>query len=313
MRPRGDGGEWHEDPYVGLGIDDVAMAARGGRDSVPFDLSDIPNSQARAKRGLKGITGYGRNMVKGLGAMMNRLYPHHRVTFGTITLPPMSPDQRRAVVESWSEVVRQTLQRLALLAKQKGLPTLICSVSEVQPKRLASHGEGYLHLHLIWLNCPGRAGKWTVDPVALNSWFNDLLIRLVPGYSGERVNVDVKPVDGEVARYMAKYMSKGSEVLAEAQADWGEGCCPSTWWNMTATARKLVKDNTFTGPAAGRILETLVECECGETDDGLFAYLRPVRVWLNDVEVTMGWRGRMHDPVAADVRGMLQSLIIERF
>lgn len=329
VRPRGDGGAWHEDPYVGLGVDDVGMAARAeaggvagaldgcspsragaggaGQSLAPLNLRDTPNSQAPRKRGKNGITGYGRNMVKAAGAVINRQYPNHRVTFGTITLPPMPPEQRRAAVECWSEIVRQTLQRLAHLSERKGLPKVVVSVSEIQPRRLQQLGEGYLHLHLIWLNHPGKVGNWTVDPCDVRSWFGELLERLIPGYPGGHVNVNVKPVDGQIARYMAKYMSKGSEQLAEAWEDWGFDAFPSTWWNMTAPIRKAVKAATLEGPVVGRLLESLVSSECTETDGGLFAYLRPVQIWLGEALVNVGWRGRMHPPVADDCRSMIQS------
>lgn len=311
VRPRGDGGKWHEDPYVGMGVDDVAMASRDGRSPVPLNLRDTSNSHKPAKRGKNGITGYGRNMVKAAGAVVNRTWPNHRVTFGTITLPPLPPEQRRAVVENWAEIVRQTLQRLARLAERQGLPKVIVSVSEIQPKRLRQHGEGYLHLHLIWLNHPGKAGNWAVDPCDVRAWFGALLYRLIPGYTGGHVNVNVKPVDGAIARYMAKYMSKGSEQLAEAWEDWGFDAFPSTWWNMTAMIRKLVKEQTLDGPEVGRLLETLVSADCGESGEGLFAYLRPVNIWIGEALVNMGWRGRMHPEVAEDCRGMLKSFDIE--
>lgn len=311
VRPRGDGGKWHEDPYVGLGVDDVEMASREGRSALPLNLRDTANSQAAAKRGRNGITGYGRNMVKAAGAVINRKWPHHRVTFGTITLPPLSPEQRRAAVQSWSEIVRQTLQRLAHLVGLQGLPKVIVSVSEIQPQRLAKLGEGYLHLHLIWLNHPGKEGNWSVDPCDVRAWFNGLLCRLIPGYTEGHVNVNVKPVDGEIARYMAKYMSKGSEQLREAWEDWGFDAFPSTWWNMTAPARRMVKDATYSGAEVGRLLETLVSAECGESEGGLFAYLRPVQIWIEKNLVTMGWRGRMHFAVAEDCRVMIESFHME--
>jgi len=304
---RPDGGDWHEDPFVGLGLDDVEMAERAAQGAAPFDLSDAPNSTKTVSRGKKGITGFGQQMIKAGGFLMARDYPRHRVTMGTVTLPPMTREARREVVEAWPDLTRELLRALSRRLERQGLPKLVCSVTEVQPKRLAETGEAYLHWHLLWLNVPGRRGNWAINPVELSAWLSNLLQRRISSYQGGYVNVDVKAVEGEPARYLAKYMSKGKQQVAEAMEDWGEDCCPKTWWNMTADLRILVRENTFRGEVTGYLVQdVMTQAFLGELDDW-FAFLRHVEIEVEGRSVTVGWRGRFQPDVFNDVYGLLKS------
>lgn len=306
-REQSDSTEWHENPLqvsqraLDHISDDWALAR------FPLDLSDAPNSHKRPPRGLKGITGYGRNMVKSFGALVNRDFPHHRTTLCTLTLPVLPREQRSQVVREWPSLTRQLLQWLNRRLGQLEVPQVVCSVSEVQPKRLTSHGQGYLHWHLLWLNIPARSGSWSICPNELREWLATALARVLQCSSVGHVNVDVKAVKGEVARYMAKYMSKGSEELREAQGDWGEDVTPSTWWNMTATAREWVKSNTFKGRAVGSLLDSVLQ-NCWDTSDlSCMAFIRQVELMLDGALVTVGWRGRFEPVTLEHLTGVLNS------
>lgn len=304
---RPDGGEWHEDPFVGMGVDDVGVGERSAAGREPLNLSDAPNSHKRPRRGLNGISGYGQQMIKACGFLMGERWPRHRKTLGTITLPPMLPEVRRTVVEVWPELTRQLLQRLARQLGKRSLPKVVCSVTEVQPKRLVESGEAYLHWHLLWLNQPGKKGNWAVDPVDLSAWVSDLLYRTVPGYTGGHINVNVKPVKGEAARYLAKYMSKGKQQVAEALTDWGEDNCPRTWWNMTKPARDMVRVESPKGEAVGALLETLLGYAWEIGPDEMCDYLRHIEVEFDGIAVTMGWRGRFVPEIRDWARAVLNS------
>jgi len=177
----------------------------------------------------------------------------------------------------------------------------------VQPKRLAENDEAYLHWHLLWLNQPGRAGNWAIDPNGIRAWLESLLIRKIPSYQGGHVNVNVKRVKGEAARYLAKYMSKGKQQVQEAMEDWGAGLCPRTWWNMTKPTRDMVKTATSKGRIPGQLLENVLN-HAWETDlDSHYEFLRHIELEFNGAMITVGWRGRFTEALAIDIRGLLQS------
>ncbi len=311
-KERPDGGDWHEDPFVGLGVDDVAMAERASGGDSPLNLSDAPNSHTAVKRGKKGITGYGQQMVKAAGHLMQERWPLHRKTLGTITLPEMSQQARREVVAAWPEIVRQLLQWQARRLRRLGLPQVVVSVTEIQPKRLAESGQACLHLHQLWLNIPAKSGRWSFSPNAMRSFFSRLLYRVCPSYQGGHVNVNTKPVEGVVAAYLAKYMSKGKQTIAEALDDWGEDNCPATWWNMTGDARKMVKAATFKGRRTGDVLEQMLSLALDGMYDHFNAFMQPLYVAFDDQLVLMGWRGRFQSDIDKALRRNVKSLDIER-
>lgn len=311
-RRRPDGGQWHEDPFVGLGVDDVAMAGRAAGGRSPLNLSDVPNSHKRSARGLNGMTGYGQQMVKAAGHLMQEYWPNHRKTLGTITLPPMTKEARAEVVAAWPELTRQLLQHLDRVLQRQGLPRVVVSVSEIQPKRLIESGQGCLHWHLLWLNVPAKSGHWSVCPNDVRSWVSAALERLVPSYTGGHVNVNTKPVEGVVAAYMAKYMSKGKQMVSEAIQDWGEGNCPRQWWNMTKSARDMVKAATHKGEAIGERLESALQTGWNIGPDKLFAFLRHIDMEFAGVRYTVGWRGRFLPEVDRRFRYVIASVDIDR-
>ena len=261
----------------------------------PIDLSNVSNSQKRASRpetyGRKGMTGYGKKMVKSLGALIDRDYPNHRVTFATVTMPSVPQSERRQMAELWPEFVRQLLMKLQRTLEKKGLPKVACSVSEVQPKRLLGRGEGYLHLHLLWLNVPGRHGNWTVDVLDLREWAYKFWRKRDVIKDTDHINIDVRAVKGKKANYLAKYCSKGGDVVAEFAADNGWAAVPSQWWNMTKVARDWVKSNVHSGQAVGELMASWLNYAWDWNDFGLYHYIHHVEIPIGGVLVTVGWRG----------------------
>lgn len=306
-KSRPDGGQWHECP-----IHVTARAEQHVRDdwnlaAFPLDLSVAANSCKWPRRGTKGMSGHGQQMIKAAGHLIQEKWPRHRKTLGTVTLPPMSAEARREVVEKWPYLTRELLTWLSRRLKRQGLPAVILSVTEVQPRRLLESGEGSLHWHLLWLNLPEGLGHWSVAPNDLRSWLHGVLLRHCPSYSGGHINVDTRPVDGKIAAYMAKYMSKGKQMVAEAMEDWGYGLCPRTWWNMTKTARDMVKAALMSGPRVGAMLERTLELSWGYGQDDCYAFLSPIHVLIDEKLCLMGWRGRFQPDLDRYVRSMLSA------
>lgn len=299
--------EWHENPLQVSQRAEEGIRGDWALARFPLNLSDAPNSQTRPPRGQNGITGYGQQMVKACGFLMGDLWPQHRKTLGTITLPEMSDEARKEVVAAWPELTRQLLQHLSGRLAGQGLPPVVCSVTEVQPRRLTETGQGCLHWHLLWLNTPGRKGNWSVEPCGVRTWLESLLNRKIPSYQGGHVNVNVKPVRGDAARYLAKYMSKGKQQVAEAMEDWGEGLCPRTWWNMTKPARDMVKARTSKGREPGTLLDAILEHAWATDIDAHFDYLRHIEIVLDGVAITVGWRGRFTRWLREGVKRVLES------
>jgi hypothetical protein len=277
----------------------------GPPEGVPLNLSDTPNSHKNPRRGANGITGFGQQMIKACGFLMEEKWPRHRKTLGTITLPEMPPEARAEVVARWPDLTRELLQWVNRRLKKQGLPPIACSVTEIQPKRLQRLGEGYLHWHLLWLNLPGKGGCWAVSPNDLRAWLSKLLLRKIPSYQGGHINVNVKRVEGRVAAYLAKYMSKGKQAVTEAMEDWGPDNCPRTWWNMTKAAREMVNAATLRGARVGKVLEDCVLLACEGDPTETFAYLSPIVMEINGDLRQLGWVGRFIPEALPVLRAVL--------
>jgi len=146
-----------------------------------------------------------------------------------------------------------------------------------------------------------------LDPNGVREWVSKFWARKLDNPSLGHFNVNVKPVVGSVTSYLAKYMGKGGEVLAEAIEDWGEGVCPATWWNMTARSREWVKKNTLTGKDVGHLIETMLEYGWNTNIDDICVFLKHVEIEFDGALITVGWRGRFTEEVRSDLTGMLQS------
>ena len=281
-----------------------------------LDLSNLPNSHRPPRRspkyGKTGISGYGKKMVKSVGALIDRKYPRHRVTFSTITMPRLPRELRQRLGQLWPELVRQLLQWVARRLERKGLPKVVVSVTEIQPKRLSESGEAYGHLHLLWMNKPGRSGGWSIDVLNLRAWVADFLQKRGVWAADAHVNVDVRRVKGNKACYLAKYMSKGGEVLDQAAEDLGWENMPSQWWNLTRAARDWVRSEMVKGKAVGWLLHEMVNNAFDSNDFHDFRYLYQVETSIHGMLVNVGWRGCLWEQSRQECEELFNNLDRDR-
>jgi len=274
----------------------------------PLTLANAPNSHTGSNRpekyGKLGITGYGRKMVRSAATLIQKM-PGKRITFATVTLPTLPVQLREELALCWPEFVRQALQTLSRWLRKAGLPALVCSVSEIQPKRLQDFGEGYLHLHLVWPNHWAKSGNWAIDVDRFRAWCSEFLQARGIWCDGAWVRVNVQQVRKSAAGYLSKYMSKGPEEIEKFAADCGWRCVPGQWWNLTKPARDLVKKYTRAGEDVGDLLVRLASR--GKTDPRGwgFHYLHPIEFDVEDRKIVVGWVGCL----TADLRKDLLKII----
>lgn len=264
----------------------------------------------RPQYGLKGMTGYGKKMVRSAATLIERWATRRRTTFCTISMPDLPQSQRVQLAEIWPEYVRQLIQFLVRRLERQGLPSAVCSVSEVQPKRLEGGGQAYLHLHLVWPNRRARYGSWAVSALEIRAWSESFLKRNGLFPDGAWVRCNVQPVKKSAAGYLSKYMSKGSSDIAAMAQDLGWEAIPRQWWNMSRAARDLVKSELAHGDDVGRlILATVNGIFSGHLpfQDCLWA-LHEVMLDIDGVPRGVGWRGAMKERYRKDLLAMLDKI-----
>lgn len=279
-----------------------------GGGNPPLDLVNPAKSHTkRSIRGGLGITTYGRRMLRSGVHILRERYPNHPLTLGTLTLPPLQSSDRRELSGHWGEVVRQTIQWITRQLIRKGLPPLVLSCSEIQPKRLETDKGAYLHLHLVWVNPPTAPEEWGVDADGLRVFWSSLVRRMVDNPSLPVPNIDLRMVRGDVAREISKYVSKGSDCLRKASQDLGIENMPRTWWNMSKALRDLVKGAILKGGQVGTLILEWLQYDQGCGEEGLFLWHRAITVDLNGRLITMGNTGQLTPILNRDAHDLLVS------
>lgn len=261
-------------------------------DSVELPLdSSLGSNSHKTKRGLNGITGHGKNLVRNAALLLEKRYGCKHLTFLTLTLPEMGGDCWKRIGADWGRVVKVITQWISRRLQSVGLPPHVVSVTEVQTKRFSrSRSPGY-HLHMVFV---GRAPhqRWSITPVEVRSAWK----RTIAGSVGNATDTvswasceNMQAVKHSASGYLGKYMSKGSESVGEVAALYGEACLPSTWYNCTSLLRLAVKKSC----------QKLTDEECrdvlriagAENDSG--GILRFVCLSHDGHEVIVGWFGRI--------------------
>jgi len=292
--------------YGDSGDMNAAIAALTSSNALNSHTECEPSPQ----RGLKGITGFGQQMLRSGCYLLERDYGNSDLCFATLTVPSLSREGRQRLAANWSELVRQFVQFVTRRLAAAGRPTKVAGCTEIQTARLQSRSEGYLHLHAVWPSHSNAASQlWAVEWADLREWWERALIR----FSGEQLphhpRVELAPVKKSAERYMGKYLSKGSgEALEEFVADLGEESVPSTWWFMSADLRHQVKSETARGPNTGTLLYAVVQQALSEGDLGDFVWIRPVMMTFTDVPVHIGWCGRLAPWAREDCLTLLSPL-----
>jgi len=191
--------------------------------SQPVKLDSAPeSSQPKRKYGGRGITAYGKKMVRNGAYLVHtnsdksrRLYPQ----FSTLTLPSFSPEVERGICENWGYIVRRFFEECTREAKRNCTTFDYVSVTEIQPERWKNRKEVGLHLHFIYnAEFIKWAGTFVLTDDFIRSTWHRILKGIIatvcetggipapecpiPSYRREKVE---RSAEG----YIGKYKSKG--------------------------------------------------------------------------------------------------------
>lgn len=252
-------------------------------------LSPHVKSHKRQKRGLKGISSYGRKMVRSGAYLLQKRYGRNRLSFLTLTLPSVSVEQSYEISRNWSEIVRKFLQSLGRLLRRRSMPATVVGCTEIQESRLESSGVLGLHLHLVFVGRSARSG-WVVSYKEARKLWKRELDRVL----GEDLNCDstenMERVKKDAEQYLGKYMSKGlSSVQSLVNQGLGD-VLPSSWWCMTMELRRWIalSMRRLEGEGASLFVRLV------EIDAEVFLYHKPVEITMGDGEkLKVGYFGKL--------------------
>lgn len=253
--------------------------------------SSLGSNSHKGKRGLNGITGHGKNLVRNAALLLEKRYGCKHLTFLTLTLPEMGEDAWKQIGADWARIVKVVTQWVSRRLGSVGLPPHVVSVTEVQSHRFERVKSPGYHLHMVFV---GRKPHhtWSITPAEIRSAWKRAVVGTV-GAIAEGVSwqscENMQAVRFSAGGYLGKYMSKGAESVGEVAALYGSDCLPSTWYNCTSILRLAVKTSC----------QRLSDEECRDVlriaaaEDGSGGFIRHICLSHDGYETVVGWFGRV--------------------
>lgn len=238
------------------------------------------------KPGDKGITRFGRRMVRAGSRVLDLIKGRDKLSFATLTLPEMSGDDDIRVLAHWGRIVQVYLQSLRRYFARKNRDFEYVAVTEIQPKRFSTTKGSGLHLHLLFIG--GRPGSWTVPPSALRGYWRKAVSAFVHGRYVWGASENVVSVRGTTGGYLAKYMSKGVEAAAALAERFPLCPIPAQWWSIAASVRERIKQLVVESPL---ICEVVTAIYASKESEGVFSLVNETVVSLEQGGLFVGLTG----------------------
>lgn len=285
----------------------------------PLNLAVVQNHHTSSVTyGLKGITTYGKRMVRNAGFLMQEEFGREALSMGTLTIPQFTHNAMSAICQNWGYLVRTFFQEMKRLYEREGLTFRYCSVSEIQPKRWKNHQQVGLHIHFLWVPAwVDWAKTYLVSYNDIRAIWRRLLQNVIDRFHSTADAVPTVPnpnfrderVRKDAAGYMAKYMSKGSDITHEVVEKYGADWIPAQWWSADSETKKLIQSRML--PLNEEQTEHLVDI-CEGSRDECVVYVHEITVTRpSRPDLTVGYCGRLTTATMAYLRylGNLDNLL----
>jgi len=211
----------------------------------------------RPRKGLKGITPYGQNMVKSGAYLLECVYGRENLAFATTTLPG-SPELTSECASKWYLIQGLFLKYLRRELKALGLPDLVVGVTEIQPKRQKREGGMPLHLHLVYVFRQKNGPVLVTEGIIKDIW-KRCICNYVPEMKGEfwGMHANQQQIEKSVVGYLGKYLTKGQSTLRELLEKRPEQAelLPNHWWFMTKELKEVVWQSVVYGELGAEEIE----------------------------------------------------------
>lgn len=221
------------DNYV---LADVLMNEPIGRligtgELTPLGLSNariLTNPPSR-KKCLTMSKSMARN-IRNASYLLEREYGKDNLSFLTLTVPALNPDDRARVVTNWDKLIHRFLKWLRTKVNKHCMELKYVYCTEIQTKRLELRNEYVPHLHLLFRGRYGKKSPWAITPrMAREEWVR-CLKSVCSGAFVTTALENLQRIRKSAGGYLSKYMSKGSnslpvddgqDIMATLQTHWG--------------------------------------------------------------------------------------------
>lgn len=297
--PNGEFGVgWATDPRTEDVFDGGAVWQSGHL--YPLDLTNTSNShkKPRRPRGQRGITSYGRRMVRSAAFIMQEEASKDRLSFLTLTIPPLNPEEEYLLGQNWAEIVRVFCQWLRRRLEAASLPGEIVQAAELQSQRYKKRGGLPLHLHMVFVGRHRRSG-WAVTPKQVRKAWERACTRFAGSRADWSNSENLVRVKKDAGSYLSKYLSKGSGIVSDLLDTVPSDSIPSAWYGVSRSLVRRVKRQTLTSEAAC----TWVMALCEGAICGVFHYVYPLRLEFDDGGgYVAGYAGKLESSALSEIR-----------
>lgn len=271
-------------------------------------LSNVANSDKPpqvSRSGLSGITSLGKSRVRNAAYMMKASVGKHRLTFSTVTIPPLSTEETALLHVNWHKVIERYRLEVRRVLVSAGLSGEIVGVTEIQEKRYEQTGLPYLHAHFLFVGF-AKSGGWALSPKRHDIIWRKCIYSAIGRVYGPEPcfssACNLQSIKKDPAGYLSKYMSKGVEVTSKVVADGLEWWLPRQWWNCSISLVKRMNKEMRVFTHGVHWLLDRAEDGCRE----LFVYYRTVSVVMpSGNSVPVAGVGSLSPPANRRVRQFL--------
>lgn len=204
-------------------------------------LSTVPSSRIPRQQGVKGITSFGRKVVREGCCVLTKQYKKTNLGFYTLTLPYRG-ETLRCIVKNWAKLVNRYFEELGRLYERRGAVLEYVAVFEIQEKRYEKFGEVAPHIHYV---ANAKLGKnFIVSHIDIRNLFKMCCQR----YTNEACDFsgaeNCQLVKRDAGKYLSKYFSKGGKLLADI-AENDREMLPRRWHKVSQSVKACIEADTI--------------------------------------------------------------------
>lgn len=206
-----------------------------------------PNEVKEPSR--KRLTGMTKNMARNIRNacyLLDAQYGKDNISFLTLTLPNLSTDELGLCCEKWDYMIDQFLKWLRKRSQKLNIPFAYVYATEIQLKRLQKRKEYAPHLHLAFRGRNAKKSPWMVTPKQVRKAWTNIICNVIGHRQFDnRALENLQRVRKSVARYLAKYLSKGGCTLPSDSGTIIEARLHTQWGGMARVLSRAIKSCTI--------------------------------------------------------------------
>lgn len=244
-----DDPDWYEPLVDPRGVIHCVRVPIAGHRRPKAVLGLVPAHKSPNRYGLKGASPHAHKAINVTARCLNRFM--NRVAFGAFTPSPGDMDAIEASEGGSSGFQRRLGDALSYKLKRKGLTPLWLLVPEIFPRRSREWGRPAVHWHFLALCKSHRYAKqWWLSKEEWADVYRTAFRWHTGGDSTDARACSRCEMARNPARYLAKYLSKGTDEIPGCDYDGHPEALPRQWQSRSEPMRRMVEFYTGRLPAS---------------------------------------------------------------